>query len=132
MSSAKRNQPVVAARISGDFHSAIFFRFPALSRPELALSVCRLRVSQANFAIKQSDARTAIVMTVKKGKERKGRDIEPVRAQVTTNLKRRSFLMRAEEERFRGASRLLHDALHASSVFFARRYLLKVDRPYAR
>lgn len=28
----KRNQSVVAARISGDFHSTVFFRFPALSR----------------------------------------------------------------------------------------------------
>lgn len=72
LSSAKRNQLDVTARISGDFHSAIFFRFPAFLQPQLALFACRPRVSQVNFTIKQSDARTAIVMT-EKGKRGKGR-----------------------------------------------------------
>lgn len=43
--------------------------FPA-SITRLALSARRLRVRQANFAIKQSDARTAIVMTLETGREK--------------------------------------------------------------
>lgn len=83
LSSAKRNQSTVAARISPAISiSLVSSVFPlslslyfslslSLSRLQLALSACRPRVSQANFAIKQSDARTAIVMTAVKGKRRK-------------------------------------------------------------
>lgn len=111
------------------FPSRYFLPF-SRPRPQLALSACRPCVSQANFAIKQSDARTAIVMTVKRGKGRKGREIEPVRAQITTNLKRCSSLMHTEERRgFRGKSRLLHNTPRASSVHSV---VLKVDRPFAR
>lgn len=80
------------------FNSAIFFRFPDLSWILFALSPFvrsrRPRVRSANFAIKQSDARTASVMTVRKRREGEGGSN---RFAVRTDLKQK----RREEDRNR-------------------------------